>query len=149
MKTWRKFIVIVLSLLIFITLVTFIPMLITPRRRPVNMVRNYILRITPIGTNIEDVIKVIESRDDWGGASVDYERGFYRETASRPPLPGVEPLFPVSFSVIGEMSVSAGIGRYRSWHNLFFIDVIGVGVTWGFDGDGNLIEVHVRKGGGP
>jgi len=45
-----------------------------------------------------------------GGASVDYERGFYRETASRPPLPGVEPLFPVSFSVIGEMSVSSALG---------------------------------------
>ncbi|MCL2576771.1 MAG: hypothetical protein FWE27_01795 [Defluviitaleaceae bacterium] len=109
------------------------------------MVRNYILRITPLGTNIEDVIKVIESRDDWSRPSVDYERGFYRQTTARPPPPGVEPRFPV----IGEMSVSAGIGHYRSWHNLLFIDVIRVGVTWGFDGDGNLIEVHVRKGGGP
>ncbi|MCL2576485.1 MAG: hypothetical protein FWE27_00335 [Defluviitaleaceae bacterium] len=113
------------------------------------MVRNYILRITPLGTNIEDVIKVIESRDDWSRPSVDYERGFYRETTTRPPLPGVEPIFPLSFPVIGEMRVSANIGRYRSWHDLLFFDEIGVGVRWGFDGDGNLIEVHVRKGGGP
>ena len=136
---------IVLSLLIFITLVTFIPMLITPSRRPVDMVRNYILRITPLGTNIEDVIKAIESRDDWGMAFIDYERGFYRETATRPPPPGTEP----RHTVIGKMRVSVNIGRYRSWHDLFFFDEIGVSVTWGFDGDGNLIEVHVRKGGGP
>ena len=45
-------------------------MLRNPIQRPDSMLRNYILRITPLGTNIEDVIELINNRDDWGSIDV-------------------------------------------------------------------------------
>ena len=49
---------VVLPLLTVITLITAIPLLTTLARRPHWMIRNQILRITPIGTDIEDVIEI-------------------------------------------------------------------------------------------
>jgi len=144
MKKRRKLKVILLSTLTIIMLATVMPMLTTPIRRPTNMVRRYILRITPIGTNINDVITIIENRGDWGTHSVDLERGFIPGSGARPPL---EP--DLRITVIGDMSIRVRIGGYRAWYKMLFLSVTDIGVFWGFDEDGNLIDVHVRKIWGP
>jgi len=48
-------------------------------------------------------------------------------------------------TVIGEMSVRTRLGSYRAWHHWFPLMEWDVTVFWGFDVDGNLIEVHIRK----
>ena len=131
-----------LLLLVIIMLVTAIPLLTNLARRPRGMIRNYILRVTPIETSIEDVIEIIESRDDWGIANVDYERGFSPYSFRGPPPVG-QPDIPR----IGEKSIIVNIGSYRAWYGWFLHT--GVSVSWGFDADGKLIEVHVRKVSGP
>lgn len=132
--------VIVLPLIAIITLVTIIPMLITPYRRPTSMVRNHILQVTPLGTSIEVVVDNIESRDGWDIRRTDFERGFIPGSVARPPLE----LNP-NTTVIGEMSVWVNLGTYRVWYKWFPFMEWDVDVFWGFDADGGLIEVYVRK----
>ncbi|MCL2576486.1 MAG: hypothetical protein FWE27_00340 [Defluviitaleaceae bacterium] len=102
------------------------------------MVRNYILRITPLGTNIDDVIELINSREDWSGANV---RDF-----------GLDPKAPTApygafhnRPRIGEKTVITNVGSYHSLRAIFFLMRVGVVVSWAFDADDNLIEVHVWR----
>ena len=139
MKNRRAFMVIALSLLAAIVLITFIPLLTTPVRRPTNMVKDYILKTTPIGTSIEEVIEIINNRNDWGLPMVSNE-GFIPS----PPfdVPGIAP------PPIGEKTIRTNLGSYRAWYKWFPLMVWGVGATWVFDAYGKLIEVHIMKVGG-
>lgn len=138
MKKRKKITLILLFLLAIIMLVTFIPMIVHPYRRPISMVRNYILRITPIGTSIDDVIAILESRDDFGFLHINFESGFRASPADR--HSGIEDM--------GEMLVSTGLGIYRNaWHTWPPFIAWSVGASWIFDADGKLIEVHIQKHG--
>jgi len=127
----------VLSLLLVVLVVTATPMIATPVRRPRGMLRRYVLRVTPIGTNIDDVIDIIQEREDWSLGSVDFHMGFSPITAI--PRPDVVPNIPI----VGEMSVSAVLGRYHAWYVVFGIPEVTATARWGFDEDGNLIDVLV------
>jgi len=105
------------------------------------MVRNHILRHTPLGTSIEDAVEIIENMDNWGQPRVNLNRGFL----PRWHLPEW-PACPYTGSrVIGEKSIFVRMDDYRAWYRLFFIAPTRVMIYWGFDGDGNLIEVWVWK----
>jgi len=143
MKKRKKFIMIVLSLFVLLLLITAIQMIVQPYRRPTAMVRNHILRITPLGTSIEDVVSILESREDFGLLHINLERGF----TSNSPWSLVDGQ-PVAPSPIGEMHVSTGLGIYRAWYKWFpLILEWSVGVSWGFDENGQLIEVQIVKHG--
>jgi len=114
MKIRKRAIMVVLSLIIFLILIAVIPMLVSPYRRPQGMVRNYILRITPLGTGIEDVIGILESRNDFGSLNISFERGF------RPSQAAID-----GSDDIGEMLVSTRLGSYRAWYKWFPL------MTWG------------------
>lgn len=134
---------VILLPLIILALMLFVPRILNPAKRPPEKLREYILRLTPIGTSIEDAIKVVESREDLTHMRVDFERGFSPLTTTRPNIeinPGIH--------VIGEMAVVANMGTYRSLDSLFFLHRVDVNVFWGFDKDGNLIDVHILKIGG-
>jgi len=138
MKGRRKIVILVFPLLAILTLLTIIPMFTTFMRRPTNMVRNYITRITPIGTSIGDVVEVIERREGWDVRRIDFERGFIPGSSARPAQG-------LNSNVVGEMAVWVHLGTYHAWHTWPpFIEQV-VDVFWGFDVDGNLIEVYVRK----
>ncbi|MCL2388466.1 MAG: hypothetical protein FWC89_13105 [Defluviitaleaceae bacterium] len=140
MKELRLFSIVVLSLVLVVILVTvIIPMIKNPIQRPRGMVRNYILEITPMGTHIDDVINIIEGRDSWTLGRVDFEMGFSPQTSVRP-CPERHPYL----TVIGEMAVFANLGRYRAWYVMFGAPYVQVFARWGFDADGNLIEVLVQ-----
>ena len=131
--------IIALSLITAILLLTFVPLLTNPARRPHEMIKKQILRITPLGTDIDDVIKVIESRNDWESPNINRSLGFAPLSPGRrgPPPDGQPDLFR-----IGEMSVSSYMGSYRNW---FLFLVTDVSIFWGFDADGKLIEVYIWK----
>jgi len=126
--------IVALALLTVMILSIVIPMLTTPYRRPIGMIRNHILRITPLGTNIEDVINILDSKDDFGALHIDFESGFRATPGDRH----------AGMDDMGEMLVSTGLGRYRAWYRWFPLMTWAVGASWIFDGDGQLIEVHIR-----
>lgn len=107
-------------------LVTVIIALLNPLRKSQEQITEDILKLTPIGTSMEDVIKVIESRRKWELEHINYENGYrYRKEKED--------------KIIGEKSIRVFIGDYR---NVF---VTSVTVFWGFDENSKLIEVWVWK----
>jgi len=105
------------------------------------MLRNYILRITPIGMNIDEVIHILDARDDFRYLQINRNAGFS-------PLFGSINIPPAGFSglpMIGRMSVSTYLGTYRAWYEWFPLMEFSVSVFWGFDEAGNLIDIHTMK----
>ena len=138
MKVMKRIMVIVLLLLAVILLVDLIPRIINPIQRPNNMLKNYILKITPLGTNLDDVVEVINNKDDWGSANLrDY--GLYPAYPTEPYMEDRER------PRIGEKTVSTNIGSYRSLRDVFFLMRVGVAIFWVFDAEDILIDVHVWK----
>ena len=95
------------------------------------MARNYILRLTPIGTHIDDVVEIMEW-NGYGRLYVNLSNGF------RPPPPSFYD------ARIGVMSARTGWSfYYLTWYRWFHTTE--VNINWGFDEDGKLIDVYVRK----
>ena len=103
--------------------------------------RGIILELTPIGMSKEDVIWVNENNpywhvEEWGigrGAGsnwISYNSGLRRPNCT---------------NVVGVTSISVMLGIYRPFLTCF--TRVGVWAMWGFDEDGNLIDVDVSKGG--
>ena len=121
-----------LSKLIKCTAITFIALLVgiplimkaaNPLHRDSESLRNNILKLTPIGSSMEDVIAVIESNEKWGNPYIDYDHGYpeYGETR------------------IGVQSIRVSLGEYYDPFIVF------VTAFWGFDNDGKLVDIHVQQ----
>ncbi|MDR2650343.1 MAG: hypothetical protein LBB94_11610 [Clostridiales bacterium] len=142
---------VLLIILLGIVIVTFIPMVFNPIRRPQKMVRNYILRLTPIGTHIDDVVKFIESKQEWTVLYINYKMGYAHLGEPIPGWPVITRTIPGSdgsittrrTSIIGDKSIRAYLGEYYAWYTLGYHTA--VSVFWCFDKGGKLIEVYVSK----
>ena len=117
---------------------TFIPMLYNPMRRSAPMIRNYILRHTPIGMCIEEVIEIIENNEKWGIPSINRASGFAHSMIDATGWPSEELK---SGFIIGSKRIQTSAERYSIWG----IMERNVRVFWGFDEGGKLIEVNVRS----
>jgi hypothetical protein len=106
--------------------------------RPQSAIRRDLLRITPVGTSMEDVLKVIEEREwtlRWTSNTYGYfiTRGHVNDGATRRQIED-------GISVeVGKQSIRIYLGRYRV---IFAIDV---GVYYAFDEDSRLIDIAIRK----
>ena len=134
--------IVCLLILFIIPLTPLVSLIVNPMRRPYTNVRNYVLRFTPIGMSMDDVITFIESREDWRIHNINYEWGFVLPRAH------LDPGWPDAFEgnptvIIGEQSISVRMGRYRAWYKLFI--PTNVVILWGFDANGYLIDVFVWK----
>jgi len=113
-----------------------IPILANPMRRPETMSTNYVLNLTPIGTDMEDVIDILEGHRNWHINSPNFERGFRH---------------PLDDSIVGEKSITArghpsGSGFWPAYMPIYgWLLRTTVSIFWGFDEDGKLIEVFVRQ----
>jgi len=97
-----------------------------PLRRPADEIRAELLELTPIGTSMADVIKLIDSNETW-------------EWWDRRVVPAG---FPTGVTVddrVGEQSIRVELGSYQSFYRAF------VTAWWGFDEHGYLIAIRVRK----
>ena len=130
--------------LILITVIALTAVWATPHAylsKPEEEIREDILKLTPIGMSMYDVIKVIEHEwqiDDWGfghgmGNSIDFENGIVRPHVQGPVLPS-----------IGVKSINILLGSYRGNH-MVLSDTF-VYASWGFDENSELIDVFVSKG---
>jgi len=98
-------------------------------RRPWLLTRNYVLRITPIGTHVDDVRATVSDIENWHGSGVFSDRGFTRTSASG------------ELTVVGDKHMRARVSRNESSGHTIFSAVI----YWGFDYNGNLINVYIRR----
>ncbi len=105
-----------------------------PLRWSQGHIRNNTLKLTPIGTSMENVVKIIESKEKWKIDNINYERGY-----RRPGTPNPADAALGRETIVGEKSIRVLIGEYR---NIFTTSVT---VFWGFDENGKLIDVYVWK----
>ena len=130
MKKLKAAIIFVISIVILVIVIMNILTIINPLRKSQAGIEKDILRLTPIGMHIDDVIKIIEGREKWNVRYIDYEMGYahpYR-------------LCTDDDYIVGNKSIRASIGDYK----VIFVPA-NVTVLWGFDYDGKLIEIYVWK----
>jgi len=96
-----------------------------PLRQPMEVIREDLLVLTPIGTNMCDVIRVIEENEAWGWRGHIADVGFPADAAHT--------------AFVGEQSIRVNIGGYT---NIF---TTGVVAWWGFDEDSKLLDIRVQK----
>ena len=121
----------------------FIPMIYNPMQRPASMIRNHVLRQTPIGTCIEEVIEIVENNERWGESRVNRESGFSYFGPDFRDWPVCEL---TGARIVGNQSIRTS-ERYRirtlSFVSLGQLNYRQIRIYWGFDEDGKLIEVYV------
>jgi len=104
-----------------------------PLRRPTEQIRENMLRLTPIGTSIEDVINLIERNDKWEISRLNHERGY--SISHEIPNRGS------GGTIVGEKSIELYLGYY--YYQILF--QTGVTVFYGFDKDSKLVDIAVLK----
>lgn len=110
-------------------------MVFNPIRRPIGMLRQHILSITPIGMHIEDVISKLENEISHDSFRVNLNRGFTTRIT----------MFEEDTVWVGEMSIRAYLGSYMAWYKWFPLMDWGVIAFFGFDENGQLIDIYVEK----
>ncbi|MBQ8514068.1 MAG: hypothetical protein IJ496_01550 [Ruminococcus sp.] len=114
-----------------VVLISSIILMLNPLRWPEKMLRQQLLRQTPVGTDIDEVIQYLESQDEWEIIYVNHTAG-YHYFDGRPYEAGVG-------AEIGEQSIRVYLGEYR---NPLAVDV---NVFYAFDGDGKLMDAAIMK----
>jgi len=97
-----------------------------PLRQPIEQIRVDLLEITPLGSSIEEVRRVIQNNEEWRWSGHIATVGFPTGPRSDDPH-------------IGVRSIRVGLGGYA---NIFSTGVV---AWWGFDENDNLIDIRVQK----
>jgi len=123
----EKKVLYVLLIAIFAIIISVVVIIFSnPLRRSNERIRADMLKLTPIGTSMKDVIQVIESNKSWEW------RGQYIANIGYSTDESLN-------NRIGSQSIRVTLGTYS--HG-FIVYVL---AFWGFDEDGILIDVHIRK----
>ena len=140
---------VLLALLVIIVVMVMIG-LSNPLRKPQEQIRASMLELTPIGTSMEDVLKVIGSNEKWEMMYANDKNG-YSILGGRPSEPSPNE----TDTIVGKKSIRATIGKYNFDPQFDKDEILGsilytfidryVSVYWAFDEDSKLIEVSVRK----
>ena len=106
------------------------------------MATNYVLRLTPIGMDMDEVIRIVRNHRNWDIAWTSHESGF-----SHPQLRYITDVRNEGLHIIGDKSIRVDAGRFWPAD----IPIMGLfmetmaSIFWGFDEDGKLIEVYVWR----
>jgi len=145
-KFWRIFVCVFFGIT-FIGVIIFMAFPFTSPRwmtgtislsRPESAIRRDLLRITPVGTGKEDVIRIIEERG-WTLSWTRATRGYFivRGQASDGATPAQ--LEDGTAVEIGTQSIRIHLGRFR------VILAVDVCVYFAFDEDSNLVDIAIRR----
>ena len=132
----KKIIFGIIIALLAIVIVVGILVLSDPLRRSPERIRTDMLKYTPIGMSMEDVIGVIENNDKWEIDST-RDNGYTMHTG----YPYID-AFLVNEDTIGVKSMQVFIGSYNFF---FFTGETIVHVYYGFDEDSKLVDIAVGK----
>lgn len=132
------YVLIAVSAVIIISVVV---VLSNPLRSSNESIRTTMLKLTPIGTSMEDVVEVVEGNEKWKIRSVrDYG---YLLVNGIPSFPYFSPIgeggYDYKHPIIGEKSMRVYLGDYRT------IFVTSVSVFYAFDENSKLIDIAVLK----
>ena len=130
-----------LVLLVFIVVAVLIS-LANPLAKSQEEIRENILKLTPIGTSMDDVVKIIENNKKWETMYVNDKNGY----SIMGGIPSEASSNEVD-TVVGKKSIRVMIGKYHfqpQFDIYAFIERY-VNVFWAFDENSKLIEVSVRK----
>jgi len=121
--------------IISIFLLVMTAMVMNPLLRTESSIRNNLLRITPIGTNRNEVATAINDVEGWS------IRGFFGPVVLHPTLltPTRSGQHDDRFPSVGVRSIEAHLGTYR------LIIRVDVSAFFAFDENDELIEIFVRK----
>ena len=136
MKKFGRVLRIIFYAISAIALLVAAALMINPFLRSEAGIRNHLLRITPIGTSMEDVIRVADSNNGWTIRVIREEHGVVLHPRRLTPT-GSSPTR--DFPVVGEQSVRIFLGFHG------FILKPAVTAFYAFDENGKLIEIFVRK----
>ena len=137
MKKRSKVFRIVFYILIIIFFVV-MALIINPLLRTEAGIRRYLLRATPIGTSMEEIIRVADDNARWTIRSIRGNAGVTLHPTI-PSLPTRNEPGDRGFSVVGEQSVRIHLGTFQ------LIVRFDVTAFYAFDENGELIEIFVRR----
>lgn len=138
----RKFLLYTLLAVATIILLNIVVNSFSPLKKPEEKIKESILKLTPIGMSIDNVIKVIEGKKEWTDLRKNYERGVVFDKRIGRPTDYANYVEKLSnhFDIIGEKSTHVLMGNYSG----FLVDVYVVS-WWSFDEDSKLIDVIIGK----
>ena len=133
-KIWIVLSIIILGAIIMITVILPLhPLFRSPKR-----VLNDTLKLTPMGTHIDDVAAIVKSQTIIKNATesrapiIRYDSGYVNPRGEVPGWPTISG----SRSIVGYKSITVA---YRTHFYMY------ISIYWGFDEDGKLIDVFVAK----
>lgn len=138
MEKFRKNLRVASLAIIAIIILVVISMIVNPIRRTNSGVRRHLLLSTPIGTNIEEVIRVSEEN---AKLTIRYVRENAGVVLLKPNLSPTN-FLPNSIRdtiVVGEKSICIYLGTFN------FITRISVEAFFAFDESDELIEIFIRR----
>jgi hypothetical protein len=107
-----------------------------PLRKSETYIREYLLKLTPLGTDMDDVIDIIKAKNKWKIFYVDNSIGYYLSPNGRP-SEGAR-VYPET-SIVGKKSIRVVLGIYG------LVFKTGVSAYYGFDEMNLLIEISIKK----
>ena len=106
-------------------------MIINPYVRSEGMVRTALLKRTPMGTSMDEVIKYLEQNEKWTIKRISQTSGFRHR--------GIQPT-----ETVGKKSITVYLNSYRSVAYFYLLET-DVTVFYGFDEDSKLIDIWAWK----
>jgi uncharacterized membrane protein len=133
----KKIIFVIIIVILAIIMAVAILVLSDPLRRSAERIRIDMLKHTPIGMSMEEVIKVIESNNNW-------EIGRTRDNGYiiRNRLPDID-ITRGNENTVGVKSMEVYIGSYNFF---YFAGRTIVWIYYAFDEDSKLVDIAVGKG---
>jgi len=139
--TETKKILIALSIVVVgVTIMVTMIMPLHPLFRSPKRVLNDTLKLTPMGTHIDDVAALVESKTiiknvtEWREPTIRYDSGYVNPNGE---VPGWSTtVSPGNRSIVGHKSIEVS---YKAHYNTY------ISIYWGFDEDGKLVDVFVDK----
>ena len=134
----RVIVIIILGVLLIMTGINIFS---HPLFRSSNSIMNDVIKLTPMGTHIDDVAeivknkKIIKGAEEYKPPTINYEEGYI--DPDQRTVPGWPTLPDGRTSIVGHKSVR--VYYNTNTLNLYF------GVFWGFDEEGKLVDIYVLK----
>jgi len=122
----KKIMIFIIITILVIIVVAVVIMISTPVQKSSASKRDDLLKLTPVGMSMDEVLVVIE-KNGWRVMQIRYDGGY--ADMSKPPGPE---------RIVGEKCINVYLGKI----NMIWWE----GASWAFDEDGILIDVFVERG---
>lgn len=130
MKIKRYVLIVIAVIVLGVTIIT----LLNPLRKSEEKIREDLLNLMPLGTSMEETIKVVKSHPKWEIERIDDDYGYETD------IDGVPGEYDGKTDV-GEKSMRICMGKY----NYRILSPAYMIVYFGFDKDSKLTDIAVRK----